>query len=131
MYHCHIHFYLAGQPDGVFEIIKKIAPFDHFIHEFSGSDRLSAKLAGEADVILANLRDLDVKEAMQELISGKRKEAELIVLAGSEQMTMLEESLGEIRDVWLLPMSDAEVEFRFRRWLEAFKMSKDFWQTSH
>ena len=131
MYHCHIHFYLAGQPDGVFEIIKKIAPFDHFIHEFSGSDRPSAKLAGEADVILANLRDLDVKEAMQELISGKRKEAELIVLAGSEQMTMLEESLGEIRDVWLLPMSDAEVEFRFRRWLEAFKMSKDFWQTSH
>ena len=52
MYHCHIHFYLAGQPDGVFEIIKKIAPFDHFIHEFSGSDRPSAKLAGEADVIL-------------------------------------------------------------------------------
>ena len=30
-----------------------------------------------------------------------------------------------------MPMSDEELRFRFLRWQQTYKMSKDFWETSH
>ena len=83
-----------------------------------------------ADVILANLQGTDVKKAVCTLLSGKRKEAELILLADREQISSFSEKLTEIKDIWTLPMSDEEMRFRFIRWQENQKMNKDFWQTS-
>ncbi len=131
MYHCHIHFYLAGNSRQVFEIIKEMPPFEYFTHEFWESERPESALTAKADMILADLRDIDVQEALPLLIAEKSEKAELILLAEKEQMASLESALPDIKDIWILPMSDGEIRFRFLRWQQTYKMSKDFWQTSH
>lgn len=130
MYHCHIHFYLAGSSDQIFEIIKTMPAFEYFTHEFSESERLKGEPASLADVILADLRNENIEEAMQTLCVNKSESAELIVLADKEQIAPLEEYLSEIRDIWIMPMSDKEIRFRFLRWQQACKREKDSWQTS-
>lgn len=131
MYHCHIHFYFIGQPCRVFEIIKEMPALEYFSHEFLESKELEEALRVRADVIVADLQDMDVKQGVRALITGKSKEAQLILLADQSQMALLEDDLPKINDIWVYPMSEQEIRFRFLRWQQNCKMSKDFWQTSH
>lgn len=130
MYHCHLHFYLTGQRCRAFEIIKEMPPLEHFTHEFSESDMPEKTMAAAADVILANLPDTDVKGALQVLLSGRNKDAELIVLVSRGQVALLPDYLEEISELWVLPMSEEEASFRFLRWQQNCKMNRDFRQTS-
>lgn len=131
MYHCHIRFYLEGQQSEVFEIIRGMSPLEHFTHEFLESDGFQQELASKADVIILNLQDTDVKKALKTIISGKREEAELILFGDKDKIGLLAEHLWEVKDVWTMPMSEEEIRFRFLRWQQTCKMSKDFWETSH
>ena len=131
MYHCHIHFYLVGHACRAFELIKEIAPIENFTYGFFESKKPEKASLAKANVILANLQDMAVKETLQALLSGKGSEAELILLADKEQPAVFESSLSEVKDVWYMPMSDAEIRFRILRWQQGYKMSKDLWQTSH
>ncbi len=131
MYHCHIHFYLTGHTCGTFDIVKEIRPFENFTHEFMESERPEEELSSGADVILANLQGMDSVSTMKTLVSGKRPDASLIVLADKEQILLLEEYMEEIHDIWTMPMTDAESRFHILRWLRACKTEKDYWQTSH
>lgn len=131
MYHCHIHFYLAGHQCREFEIIKEMPPLENFTHEFSQSDEPDWVTAAKADVILANLKDMDVKKALGLLLPDKRKEAELIVLSDKAVILDLEDNMTEIKDIWTVPMSQEEIRFKFLRWQQTYKMSKDYWETSH
>ena len=131
MYHCHIHFYLTGCQNKEFEIIKEMSPLSHFTPTFSESIRPEKALAANADVILAYLHNVDVQETMQALLSYKGESAELILLADKEQVTLLSDFLTEIKDIWITPISEEEIRFRFLRWQQTCKMSKDFWETSH
>lgn len=128
MYHCHIHFYLTGCQHGIFEIIKKMPPLEHFTHEFSGSSIPKTALTANADVIFANLQDMDAMETFQALISNKQEEAELILFADKYQITFLEDVLDKVSDIWTMPMSDKELMFRFLKWQQSYKKDKDFWQ---
>lgn len=130
MYHCRIHFYLLGHQGSVFKIIKEISPLEHFTHEFLESDKPESVLAAKADVILADIQDLDAQETVQMLNASKKNDTEIILLAGKEQITLLTEYLTEIKDIWTMPMSDEEIRFRFVRWQQNCKMSKDYWQTN-
>ena len=130
MYHCQIHFYLIGYQSTVFENIKEMSPLEHFTHEFYESDEPEEALAAKADVIMADIRNLNVKEAVQMLALVKKQEAELIVLADKEQIVHLSNNLSVIKDIWMMPMADEEVRFRFLRWQQNYKMSKDYWQTN-
>ena len=130
MYHCHIHFYLTGHTCGTFDIVKEIRPFENFTHEFMESERPEEELSSGADVILANLQGMDSVSAMKTLVSGKRPDASLIVLADKEQILLLEEYMEEIHDIWTMPMTDAESRFHILRWLRECKTEKDYWQTS-
>ena len=131
MYHCHIHFYLIGYSCEIFETIKGMSPFKDFTHKFSESDRPEEMLTAQADVILIDLRDMDVEETLHALISWKKKEAELILMAEREQISVLTDEWPDIKDIWIMPMSLKEVRFRFFRWQQTCKMSKDYWQTNH
>ena len=131
MYHCHIHFYFIGQPCRVFEIIKEMPALEYFSHEFLESKEPEEALTVRADVIVADLQDMDVKQGVRALITSKSKEAQLILLADQSQMALLEDDLPKINDIWVYPMSEQEIRFRFLRWQQNCKMSKDFWQTSH
>ena len=39
--------------------------------------------------------------------------------------------LAQVKDIWMLPMSDGEIRFRFFRWQQDYKAEKDAWQTNH
>lgn len=130
MYHCHIQFYLSGHPCRVFDIVKEILPLEHFTHGFLESDKLEETLAAEADVILADIRDMDAKEALRRLTVNKKKDADVILLADKEQIILLADNLSDVKDIWTFPMSDEEIRFRFRRWQQTCKMNKDYWQTN-
>ena len=131
MYHCHIHFYLTGHPCRIFEIIKETYPLEHFTHEFSESEKPDKTLTAEANVIIAALDGMDIKEELKILISNKSENTELILLADRECVTLLADDLPAIKDIWITPMSDEEIKFRFLRWQQTYKMSKDFWQSEH
>lgn len=131
MYHCHIHFYLVGTPNRMFEIMRGMSPLDPFTHEFAESDKPEKKLVSQADVIVAALQGMDVKEAVAMLASDRRDGAEIILLAGKEQIADLSDVMPEVKDIWTLPLSDEEIRFRFLRWQQTYKMSMDFWETSH
>ncbi len=131
MYHCQVHFYMLGQQSRIFEVIKEMPPFEHFSHEYMESSKPEEALAAKADVIFANLQAMDAKGTVQTLIQMKSEKTELILLAEQEQISVLTEEFSEIKDIWMLPMSEAEIRFRFSRWQQICKMSKDFWQISH
>ncbi len=131
MYHCHLNLYFAGHPCRAFEVIKEMPSLTHFTHIFSESDPLSEALLQKADAVIANLQDADVSAALP-LLTADGCKAEVILLADQEQMPVLlgNPALSAIKDIWLAPMSDEEIRFRFLRWQQTCKMSKDFWQTS-
>ncbi len=152
MYHCQIHFYFSGRPCRVFDIIRESIPLEHFSHVFAESSRPEAALASGADVILVNLQDRDVKETLGRLVSAKRGDAQLILLAGSAETAVLTQELPSenvpgdsgspggkekegllagVSDLWTFPMTDAEIRFRISRWQQQYKKEKDFWETSH
>lgn len=130
MYHCHIRFYLSGGQHGIFDVIKKMSPLEHFTHEFYESSTPEIPLAANADVIFADITGTDARKPVQTLLSGKNKETCFILLANKDQVTKLEDVLHEINDIWIMPATKRELTFRFLRWQQAYKMSKDYWQTN-
>ncbi len=128
MYHCHIRFYLTGRPCRTFDMIKEMSPFENFTHEFFESREPEEALSACADVIFVNLQKTD---ELQILLSSKKEATDIILLAEKEQIEELTDQLVHIKDIWTMPMSDAESRFRFQRWQQTCKMSKDYWQTSH
>ncbi len=131
MYHCHVHFYLLGRQCRMFEIIKEMSPLENFTHTYMESENVEEALAAKADVILVYLPESDAKAVVQTLISGKKKETELILSADGSQICLLSEYLPEIKDIWSCSLSEEEVKFHFLRWQQTYKMSRDYWQTSH
>lgn len=131
MYRCHIHFYLAGRSCRTFEIIKEMSPLVSFAHEFLESDRPEEELAARADVIVADLQGTDAKEVLQALVSARREDAEIILLADRDEIPAVSDYFSEIKDIWTLPLSEKEIRFRFLRWQQTYKMRMDFWETSH
>ncbi len=145
MYHCQIHFYFVGHSCKTFEIIKGSTPLDHFTHIYSESRHAEEALAAQADVILANLEEGDVREAVRALASAKRESTELILITsffggdsgGKEReeadgaLSCGGELLTAVKDIWKLPMTEGEIRFRFARWQQGYKAKMDAWQTSH
>ena len=107
MYHCHIHFYLAGQHCRAFELMKEMAPLEYFTYEFTEEKEFEELTAGQADVILANLQNIDAGEAAAKLLSDRREGTELILIAEKEQFMHLPEDLSGVKDIWMMPMSEA------------------------
>ncbi len=131
MYHCHVHFHLVGIRQDVFAVIEEMSPLTCFTHEFTKSERAGDASTGGADVILADLRDMDVRETVCALTADRGEDTELILLAEKEQIPLLTKMLAGVKDIWTLPMSEEEIRFHFLRWQQAYKTGKDYWQTSH
>ncbi len=130
MYSCHLQFYLAGSSCREFQTIKEITPLECFTHTFSESVAVKNALAAKADVIFANLRGTDGQKMLLPLNAAKQADAQLILLADKEQVSALTDKLDAVTDLWMAPMEDEETRFRFRRWQEICKQSKDLWQIS-
>lgn len=129
MYHCHIKFYLTGHKCRAFEIIKEMPPLGHFTHEYFESEEPEKSSAANADVVMADIRDMNIDKALEELITGNNMENELILLADREQIGLLSDKFTMFSDIWVMPMSDEEIRFHFLRWQQNCKVKKDLWQT--
>lgn len=133
MYHCHINFLFLGSEHRLFQQIEDLPPLEHFTHEYFESRISSKTQLSKGDVILADLSGTDAVQVVRTLLSGKRHDAELIVLADKEQfaaMTSIPGCLSAVYDIWTLPLSDEELKFRFTKWQQHYKMRKDYWQTN-
>ncbi len=126
MYHCHVHFYFAGCTDTTIELIKTFSPPEHFSYTYSQSPAAEENAVRKADVIFA-CADAAVLET---IITAKRAESQLIVLAYKEQISFPDNFMKEISDIWTLPLSDRECRFHFSKWQNNYKMRKDYWQTN-
>lgn len=133
MYTCRLHIYFAGHPSHAFDVIKKMPSLEKFTHIFSESDEAEVSLSQKADVIIADLSHMDMPSSLQIFLSNRRAGTEVILLADKKQMQSLCSSpaLKDITDIWIMPMSDEELRFRFLRWQQTCKMSKDLRETSH
>ena len=129
MYHCHIRFLLLGSQNKMFEQIKQLAPLEHFAHDFLENTTVDETMVSSADVILACLPEM-ADTAVSLLVSAKKQETQLIVLAEKKQVDALADILPEIYDIWTLPMTETELKFRFLRWQQTYKADKDSWETS-
>ncbi|MDE7429247.1 MAG: PAS domain-containing protein, partial [Lachnospiraceae bacterium] len=90
-------------------------------------------MSREADVIIADLSNTDMQPALQTFLQNRSAGTQIILLADKKQLRLLcsDPALKDITDVWIMPMSDEELRFRFLRWQQTYKMSKDFWETAH
>lgn len=89
MYHCHLQIYLISrQPDG-FAAIRDMAPMEFFTHTFFESSEPQQALAARADLILVDLQGMDAACETKKLAAWKKPEADLVVLAGKEQVQVL------------------------------------------
>ena len=133
MYTCHLHIYFTGHPSHALDVIKKMPALENFTHIFSESDEAEASLSQKADVIIADLSNTDMQPALQTFVQNCGAGTQIILLASREQIRHLcsDPALKDITDIWIMPMSDEELRFRFLRWQQTFKMNKDFWETSH
>ncbi len=130
MYHCHLQIYFAGCRPGVSETVRNMPPLEHFTHAFLESAKPDPAMAAQADVILACLEGPDARDSLQTLSAGRKTGADLILLIDREQTGLLADCLDEVKDVWPVPLTDAELRFRFLRWQQSCKRDKDYWQTS-
>lgn len=133
MYHCQICFYFISEQNELFEILMQMPQFLHFSHEYIHSVRADEALTCRADVILADVQQTNAEETLAFLLSHKRKDAELILLAKKEQAALLaaQNDAEDITDIWVMPLTEEEFQFRLTRWQKTYKMSKDFWQTQN
>ena len=132
MYHCNVSFYLIGDQKNLVEVLKKTDPPSHFTYAFAESSKPEEEAASKADVIVADMQSLDAAETLRFLLAHKKEAAELILLADKEQTELLmSEDLSDVKDIWIMPLSEKEIQFRFLKWQQTYKMSKDYWQTQN
>ncbi len=129
MYHCHIRIYFVNIQDILLESVEKITPFQNFTHTFRTSDEPEADTAAQADVLFVSLQHMDAGETLGMLAAHMKKDAELILLADRDQVLSLPEDMPAIEDIWILPMSEKEFVFRFRKWQRDYKCKMDLWQS--
>ncbi|MDE6664175.1 MAG: response regulator [Lachnospiraceae bacterium] len=129
MYHCHLHLHLIGNKCRTFEIIKEMPALENFTHEFHEGDVSEVSNLEKTSVFFVNLQNLDVEETLKALVPSKKEGTEIILIADSNQLEYIEDNLSGVKDVWTLPMSDAEIRFRFLRRQQSYKREMDSWQT--
>lgn len=129
MYHCHIQFYVTGRQRRMAEVIRRLSLPGNFTDVLKESEEPEADLTSEADVIFAALRKRDRDIMLQELIANKRQDAVLILLADRKWDEIWKGSLTGVDDVWMLPMTEEELGFRFSRWAQEYQKSRKAMET--
>lgn len=59
MYRCNLLFYVFNMDEDRQRVIQNISPLEKFTHEFCMGRRFDVELAQKADVIIANLTNMD------------------------------------------------------------------------
>lgn len=128
MYHCRIRFYFTGRRSKIYTIVKGFAPPDNFTYEFIESEKPDPAEVAAANVIFADYSDYSSVEELKSTFASKKHDAELILLA-DKNADIFASDLSFINDVWTLPMSEGEINYRFIHWQKRYRYELDSWQT--
>lgn len=139
MYHCQVRFYFVGCEHTMCRAVKEIAPLEDFSHTFEESEELNEDMLAKADVVFVRLKEnkdmpqyllsARKKKVQGILLADKKKKAQWILLADKEQVSSLSrEEMAGFSDIWIMPLSEEEVAFRFLRWQQMYKRDWDLWQ---
>lgn len=134
MYHCNLCIYYIGEKKEQLDLLKGIEPLKHFKHEFISSPEPRELLTPKADVIIADLTGVNAETALRGLAYHMKKEAQLILILSKNQTEKVmgqTEELQKVTDIWTAPIAEEEFKFRFARWQQTCKESKDYWQTKN
>ncbi|MCI8469721.1 MAG: PAS domain S-box protein [Eggerthellaceae bacterium] len=127
MYHSLLTLYLVGLDAESAALIRATEPPEPLSQQVVESPRLDAAQAAQADaVILAADDDAPLDEALAALRPG----ADLILIAPHDRVDALAPWLPQVADVWVAPLSPAELSFRLGRWQQGRKRQLDAWETS-
>lgn len=130
MYHCNIQMYFWNVTGQMRQLIEKMEPLPNFVHETIDAG-LSQKIQLErADFVLADLHEYvgEEQRIMKELSEGRKKGSMLVVCAEKSQAdVILKLAEGMLSDIWILPLSDEEIRFRFLKLQQWQKTEKDLW----
>ena len=121
MSHCRLAFACVGCHPEVFEPIKAMPAPAPFTHAITVSELPDPAFVGSADVIFADLRDMD-PGGLQVIISRKKESAQLILLADLERFRLTADQLAQAVDLWVMPMSEDELRFHFLRWQQTYQL---------
>ena len=125
MNRCRLDFYCVGCHPEVFEPIKAMPALTPFSHAITVSGQFDPAAVAAADVVLADLRGMDGPGMLQILLSHKKESAQLILLADSGQLALSADQLSQVTDLWVMPMTEDELRFRFLRWQQTCKLDRD------
>lgn len=128
MYHCHLHINLVGADCPVFDRLRALPALPNFTHTIQ--EIIQPGPCGSADVIFLDLEGLEPQGALTALTADPGAGPQIIVLATPDQVPALEPFHPVIHDIWVLPMSGGEIDFRLGRWQAACKRERDHWETS-
>ncbi len=134
MYHCNLCIYYIGNRREALDVLKGIEPLKHFTHEFISSAEPRELLTPKADLIIADLTELNVQAALRGLTYHMKEGAQLILILSKNQTEKVmeqAEELQKVTDIWTAPIGEEELRFRFARWQRICKESKDYWQTQN
>lgn len=132
MYHCGILIHLAGVSEHISKMIKAVSFPEHFSVEFSQAPLpASAAAAANADVLIAETDSCpDWESEVKKLCSVVKPHCEYVVMAKPGTDLFTDEYKG-ISNVWYLPISDSEVNFRFEAIVRFIKMRCEAWQSEN
>lgn len=129
MYHCSVNFYLFRLDEALQQVITSMDEEKSISFIFSSGQSVDEREWEKADVILAGVQGLKEGEIREILSLGRKKEAQIILLAGREETEILfQEKNLAVDDIWRLPMSEEECSFRMEHWKQTYIMGKDYWE---
>ncbi len=130
MYHCNLQMYFWNVNKSMQQIVEEMEPLPRFQHQVLDNNMPQILQLKKADLILADLYNYAGKEqpAMEFLLTHRKESSSLIVCADKQQVDfILELAGGVLTDIWILPMSQAEIRFRFSQFQKNLKTEKDLW----
>ncbi len=119
MYHCRLKFCFMKIPSEFVEIIMTFTAPDAFEYDFSDYE------PNEADVIIAG----EVSSEEIQRVRSVRKPRSLIVAIC--ERSSFEELKDSVDEVWMLPMNNSELEYRFSQFMYGIKLRLDLWQAEN
>ncbi|MCI8367322.1 MAG: response regulator [Eggerthellaceae bacterium] len=128
MYHSRLNICLVGASDTVAAIIEAQPPLENLPHQVT---RLvvPAPAVAQANVTIADVTKANACEWTRELAQLKAANAQLVVMATEDQRDELADCFPLLSDLWIAPLSDAELAFRFRRVQRLSKAAADAWES--
>ena len=74
---------MIGPKSNIFNLIQAMPPLDNFSHNFSYSDLPQKDLIAQADVILVNLQGLPARPTLEQILTDKKPQTQLILMKKS------------------------------------------------